>query len=558
MMKRNCCLSLVALVLFAQVTKGEVPYAKPLDTAVRMSASFAELRANHFHSGIDMSTSGATGINVFAAEEGYVSRIKVSAFGYGRALYIDHPDGRTTVYAHLNQYAPKIEAYVRAEQLKRKSFEVDLYPSSDALPVERGEVVAFSGNTGSSGGPHLHFEVRDTKSERPLNPLAYLAAVDDNMAPTIYGAKLYALGDETQVSGRIADKYYARADIAGKTIDVVGHVGIGLHCTDFFTSDGRPCGVVEIRLYDGNELIFNSVLDTLSFDKTRFINSYIDYAEWQSNKRFVQKSFVEPGNQLDNYRVAKEMNVADGETHQMRYEVFDFAGNKSVMSFTLRGKASAQKPAVAEHKGYEVDWRRTWAIDTMGISVIVPRESFYKNEWLEIAAKPSEQLRQTVWTIGSGKTPVHKEITVALPVPEHLRSIDPKKVIVVQVDAKNRLSSLATSSEDTMVVAKPRTLGRFAVACDTIAPTVVSRNTRSNLVGTNFVMVGLTDNLSGIAKYDCYIDGEWKIFEYDYKKTMLKARVESLELEKGRHTVEAVVSDACGNETRFEWSFNVL
>ncbi len=551
-------IAIVSLAFVSLSSRAELPYAKPIDTNIKMTASFAELRANHFHTGVDLGTSGVTGINVFAAEDGYVSRVKVSAFGYGRALYIDHPDGRTTVYAHLNAYAAKIDSLVRREQMKRKSFEIDWYPAAGEIRVERGEVVAYSGNTGSSGGPHLHFEVRTTDTERALNPLEFLDPVADNQQPTIYGAKLYVLDDDAQVAGRYSDKYYTKAEISGQTIDAIGTVGIGIHATDYFTADGRPCGLVAVKLFDGEKLVFHSILDTVSFDKSRFINSYIDYAEWTRNKRFVQKSFVEPGNMLDNYRTANEFVIAEGEVHKMRYELFDFAGNKSVMSFTLRGRANANAAKHSSAKGALVDWQRTWAADTLGISVVIPRESFYKNETIAISAKESETMHRTVWTVGSGAIPVHKNISLSMPIPERLQRVDRAKIIGVMVDSKNRLTALTSTANDTLVEAKAKALGRFTVACDTVPPKVVSRNTRSNLTATNYVMVGLSDDLSGIAKYDCYIDGEWKIFEYDYKKTMLKAQVQSLDLEKGSHKLQAIVVDACGNEGRFDWTFNVM
>lgn len=546
--------SFCASMALAVQAQSDALYTKPLATELKVTGSFAELRANHFHSGVDFGTSGVTGIDVYAADEGYVSRVKVSAFGYGKALYITHPDGRTTVYAHLREYNTRIAAAVEREQYRQKQFEIDWYPEPSMLRVRRGEVVAKSGNTGSSGGPHLHFEVRDTKTEEPLNPLVYLSPLTDNVAPQIYGVKLYALGGGAQVAGRAADKYFGLEAINGKTIDVWGEVGCGVHATDFMVRGGRPLGIVEVRLWADDHQVFHMRLNRFSFDETRYVNSHIDYAERQINNRFVQKSFVDPGNKLRLYDGSGLINVAEGKTVKMKYEVLDLAGNTSTVSFALRGHKAAVSPTPAP-KGTEVDWRKTWALDTLGMSVMIPRESFYKTQRVKISKATNATLGD-VYTIGDKTMPLHKAMTVTLPIPEKLKG-NTAKAFVAQIDDKNRPTCLPGTMEGNSISGHTKTMGRFAVMTDIEAPRVVSKNTRTQLQSQHQLMVGITDNLSGIKTYNCYVDGVWKLFEYDYKKAQLRATVGKLDITRGKHTLKAVVEDAVGNVGTLVWDFSV-
>lgn len=555
-------LSMVIATPFAQ-TKQDPQYATPLKTPYRISGTYAELRGNHFHAGLDMGTAGVENIEVHAAESGYVSRVKVGPYGYGRALYITHPDGFTTVYGHLNGFAPKIDSLVRREQYARQSFAVEIFPAKGVVNVTRDEVVAYSGNTGGSGGPHLHFEVRETKSEEPVNPMRFITTDADNVPPTIFGIKIYALGDDAQVAGGQNDRYLPLAQANGRTIDACGEIGLGIHCTDYVARGGRPCGVVEINLYDGDELVFHSRVDHFPFALNRHINSHIDLGESRRNRRYIQRSYVSPGNKLPIYGTTNTpTTIGEGETHKFRFEVIDFAGNKSKVAFTLRGrrnKALGQRPTP---KGELVRWERTWAKDTLGVGILIPHHSLFEDTYIDVSRTDRGASLPPTFTIGDPSIAMQKPMTLTMTVPDKWKDLG-RKVFVGQAVGKSLTYIGGETQVDTgarvvhVINAKVSQLGTYSLGVDTIAPHVRINNKSNALSRDSWILIGVTDDVSGIANYSVWIDGKWEVFEYDYKNNRLKAKIDYLGIGRGRHTLRAVVEDSCGNTTERKWTFNV-
>lgn len=553
----------LAVAAVGMSQNSEKLYTCPLKIAYRISGTYGELRGNHYHAGLDMGTSGEENIEVHSADDGWVSRVKVGPYGYGRALYIDHPDGHTTVYGHLNGFATKIDSVIRREQYAKQSFDVQLFIEKGKIPVKRDEVVAYSGNTGGSGGPHLHFEVRDTKTEEPLNPMRFIETATDNVPPTLFGIKIYALSPDAQVAGGKNDRYLPLAQTNGKTIDAIGKIGIGIHCTDYVEKGGRPCGIIEINLYDGDDLVYHSRVDHFPFDLNKHVNSHIDFKESVSNKRFVQKSFVSPGNKLPIYgNVKTPTMIGEGETHKMRYEVMDFAGNKSILHFTLRGRRNAALGEKAKPKGYLVEWEKTWTKDTLGVDVLIPHHSLYEDSYIDISRTNRGATLPAAYTIGDTGIPMQKSMVVTMSVPEKWKGMG-SKVFVGRMTNKGMSyaggdMSVDTGAENvTLISARVSQFGTYSIDIDTIAPNVNVRNKSTLLRKDSWIYIGVGDDKSGVGKYNVWIDGKWEVFEYDYKNARLKAQISYLKIKRGSHTLRAEVTDSCGNKKEIGWSFRV-
>jgi hypothetical protein len=296
-------LSLITLSLRSQ------SFISPLKIPPALSANFGELRNNHFHSGLDFKTQQTVNKPVFAAEDGYISRIGVSPGGFGLSLYIDHPSGFTTVYGHLNRFSPEIAEYVIEQQYLKESYQVTLFPDKGRFAVKKGEQIALSSNSGGSGGPHLHFEIRETKTQDPLDPLLFIGKIlEDTRKPEIRGLAFYPLKEKGVVNS-ISDPAYININHTktgealplAKHIEAWGQIGIGVKAYDRMNGQNNIYGVKHIRLFVDSVLIYSSKIDRFSFEKTRMINSFIDFEEWREKNSFFMKSYIEPGNNLPVY-----------------------------------------------------------------------------------------------------------------------------------------------------------------------------------------------------------------------------------------------------------------
>lgn len=544
-------------------------YAVPLKTPYRISGSFGELRSNHYHAGLDMGTAGVENIEVHSAEAGWVSRVKVGPWGYGRALYIDHPDGHTTVYGHLNGFATRIDSVVRAAQYAKEDFSVEVYLEPIQIAVQRDEVVAYSGNTGGSGGPHLHFEVRDTKTEEPLNPQLFIETVADNVPPTIVGIKVYSTNDTTLVNGQLRDRYYTRQQIKGQTIQAYGQVGFGIECFDNVERGGRPVGVVEVVLYDNGKVIFHSRVDHFPFSLNRHVNNHIDMAERQQTKRYVERSFVSPGNQLPVYLTCQTPTlIAEGQRHDITYEALDLAGNISKLSFTVVGRKPHTLVRKQRAQGTLVRWQQPCVMDTLGMRVEMEPKTLFEDGIIDFG-RSTNSWGSDVYSVGQSSITTQKSFSITLPIPQEWQDEGKLQKVFVGRMEGNRLIYLGGKVEQRWdrkeegagaycIKAQSLLFGKFGVGIDTIAPSLSIRNKSQALRRQHQIILGIGDNMSGIAKYDVWIDGKWEVFEYDYKNARLKASIEYLGIGRGQHTLKAQVTDCCGNSKSIEWRFSVV
>ncbi|KQS42186.1 M23 family metallopeptidase [Pedobacter sp. Leaf194] len=535
-------------------------FRQPLDIAPpALAGSFGEIRGNHFHSGIDFRTNQREGYPVYAVADGYISRLRVQNSGFGQALYINHPNGFTSVYGHLQRFAPKIATIVKNLEYEKKSFEIDEFPNETLIPVRKGEVIAWSGNRGSSGGPHLHFEIRDTKTEETINPQFFGIDIPDNIPPVIYSLYAYRLNgkvfNEATPKQAIAISGSNGTYKATAPISLTGEVGFGVVTTDRHNGLSGTNGVYSIQLELDGKMIYTSALERFAFEDSKAINSHIDYPTYLNTKRSIQKSFVEPGNPLSIYSNlvnSGRINFNDAEIHQLRYIITDSKGNPSTLSFSVHaGSAPAISPVV--QPGIIYPYNKTNEFNTDDIKVVFPKGTLYSdlNFTYKKLPKPQANAYSSLHQIHNRYTPLHIGFDLWIKadnLPEGLRN----KALI----ANSNGSSQGGNFENGYVKATPRNFGNFYIAVDTIAPRIVPVNISDgkNMAGLSKIILRLSDNLSGIKSFNGYIDGQWALMEFDTKTATLWHTFDE-RTTPGKHLLELVVVDMKDNTRKYSVSF---
>jgi murein DD-endopeptidase MepM/ murein hydrolase activator NlpD len=552
----------------SQVAYPKNYFRNPLDIPISLAGSFGELRPNHFHSGIDIRTNSQENLPVYAVADGYVARIRVSANGFGNALYINHPNGYTSVYGHLNSYNPIIAAYLKKIQYAKESFEVDLFPQAHEMPVKKGDVVALSGNTGGSGGPHLHFEIRDTKTEVTINPYLFGYEIEDHVPPTIQLVKLYPLTNTSAINGQNLSTAFLVKGKAGKyslssskPILLHGNVVMGIVTFDSQTSAMEKNGVYSIEIKMDGKRYYYHEMDKFGFNETRGINSHIDYEERMKSKSAIQKCCVAPNNPLSIYRnlVNKGiLNFQDDKLHAIDYVVKDVAGNTSLLSFNVQSTTSlpsqfnaCKKPSCQAifHYGKENVFK------TPEVEVTIPAYGLYDSLYFEYSKTPKiNGTLSAVHHVHNKYTPVNS-FDLAIK-PEVLSDNLKGKALIVLVDDSGRKSSQGGSYKNGFVSTKLKNFGNYAVAIDTIPPSInpVNISDKKDLSKSHFIRFKITDNLSGVKSYRCTVDGKWILMELDGKSSNLTYTFDE-HVQKGTHELKLVVADLKNNEKEFKCEF---
>jgi len=571
-MNKKILLLAVVITLTLNISSQSVKeklFMSPLKEEPSLSASFAELRNDHFHSGLDYRTGGVTGKEVIAAADGYVYRIAVSPSGFGRAVYIRHPSGYSTVYAHLKSFRPDIEEYVKKKQYELKSFSVSLFPSGEQFKVSRGEVIAWSGNTGGSSGPHLHFEVRDSSTEETLNPLNFDMGVADRTRPVIDKIFLYPVYKNSSVNkghGRVTLKAVAANGSytlpAGTVPVIYGPTGIGIKCWDNLDNSSNKCGIYTIEMLVDSVRVYCFTADRFSFSESKYINSHVDYRAKVLDNEYIHKLFIEPGNRLSMYNCRVNSGVlkfSDDREHSVSIIVRDAAGNRSSASFKLRSLSEPPIPSLELSCSKVIPYGKASDFTADGIRVHFPAGALYDTLFMNY------NVRRDIRTFLSPVHSVHDE-TVAVH-DKYRLSIRPDtilaglegKMCLAMLNSKGNVSYVGGDLRYGYVSADVSKLGNYVVTVDTVPPSIKPAFAKgSNLSGKQLFTVTITDEFSGINSYETTIDGAWMLAEYDAKNNLLIYRPETTVLKENTlHQMELTVTDNRGNrsvlKSEFKW-----
>lgn len=542
-------------------------FRSPLEIPLALSGNFAELRKNHFHTGLDLKTEQREGLKVLAAAEGFVSRVKISPVGYGYSLYIDHPSGYTTVYAHLLSFSPTIDDWVKKKQYKLKSFSIDEKLKAGELPVSSGELIGLSGNTGGSAGPHLHFEIRETPTERPVNPMLFGFDIRDKIPPSVYSIWAIPLSEDARIGDKKIPQSYELASFNGalglkqkKAIAASGEIGLAVNTIDMLDGQSNHCGVYRIELYANGILIYAQRMDSLSFATNRALNAHTVYPKFRTTKASIHRSYKLPGNPLGIYETLVNngrIQLTEGVVIPMEYRIHDVSGNLTTVKFELLGT----KPDAAENIK-PADALAQWSWDSPNqfqnndVRLNVPVGCLYEDAFLTI--KKGNQIASAAGPticVMSADVPAHLKYDISLP----LGNVPPaltKKALMVRYDAdKNDLIAEGGIAESGWIKTQTNYFGYFAVMIDTVKPSIKNLTFKANMSAQSSFSFKISDALSGIDQIIPEIDGQWALMEYDAKLDKINYYFDKRYIQRGPHRFKLRIVDARGNESTYQGDF---
>ena len=504
----------------------------PLDREVVVTGNYGEIRPNHFHAGLDFSTDPVVNLPIRNVADGYVSRIKIGSGGYGRVLYITHTNGYVSVYAHQKKYAQKIDDYIKKIQLEQKKNEIEVYPKANELPLKKGEVVGYTGNSGSSTGPHLHFEIREEKSEIPINPLL-VYDVKDDIKPELTHLAIYSSADTNSIKriSSIPVKYIGDKLSLPKYTQVLTENTFAIGFAGFDRANGstNKNNIYEAKVLLDDKIIYHHQLNNISFDNGRYVNVF---SEKEGGVKF-QKCFSPTCYDIAIYKSlvnGGKIILNDTLPHKISLQVNDEKGNKNTLTFFVKTK---------NLKGY--------AVNTIKHNVFCNQDANIKKEDVEVFIKAGtlstnasvgvyiNKLGKAV--VGNKDEDLLKAFTLSVKIPKAIKGKEDKMVLL------NENTCLVGTYENGWFKADSKSFGMFGISYDTVAPTIVLPSSKKK-VSTSSVRFKVADNLSGVADYHVYVNGIWQIAEYDAKS----ATVSCYFTEPNPKTLKIEVIDRVGNK----------
>ena len=561
-------LPLLLLAFVVPSTEGIYPkdfFAAPVSGPLRLSGTFGELRPDHFHSGIDIK--GGLGVSIYAAGDGEVYCIKMNPGGYGSVMYLRHPNGYTTLYAHLSGFSPELAKYIEDKQYAAQQFNVELYPEAGRFPVKKGQLIAKMGNTGHSFGPHLHFEIRETATDRSINPLLFGLQVLDNTPPRVHELKIYQIAENNQLAETrrvpllLKNTQYG---VTGDTLKVkTKQVGLAIKAYDYMDGVNNSNGIYTLDLMVDDKPVYHFAVEKLDFSETRYINAHVDYEERVSRNSYFHRCFLLPGNGLSMYNQVLEngkINIAEKQIRKVNIVIKDVAGNTARTQFWVKLDTALVKAAARQYN-YLLPYNQPSVIQNSDVRISFPEKIFYEDCYLQYSVVPerSANVFSKVHVLHNTRIPVHNFYSMALK-PVKLPDSLKHKAFVAYCNSNGRVTNYGGKWQpDGSLKADVRTLGEFCIKIDTVPPTITPERFTPVLSKVSAISFRINDNFGHAGStpgltYRAEIDGQWVLMDYDEKYDRITYRF-TPRVTAGAHVFHLEVSDGMGNKRVWEKNF---
>ena len=518
---------LTIFFLYTSIINSQNSGDYPLEIPIILSGTFGELRPNHFHAGIDIKTKGVEGFKVFSIGDGYVSRIQITHGGYGKALYIKHDNGQSSVYAHLQKFSPKIEKIVKGIQYSNESYTLRVYPSKDEIRISEKELIGLSGNSGRSFGPHLHYELRD-EMDRPINPMAFKNfSVSDTIPPKVLGL-YYKSIPENSVSGSNSSFNYLKISKVSEnlfiadTLKTSGLIGFGINSYDRMNNTWNKMGLSNIKTNINGDEVFDMDFNSFSYDEWRHINTFIDYASYKNDKIKIQKLYIEDYNPLSMYNRSLGDGIIEIEKESEVYlysiQLFDFNKNYTEILVPVQWKKQNRLTGKKSKMNniYNINRDSLYNILLPNSSVTIQKKSLYTNKELQIFEKNNSLF------VDKDSIPLLKGITIKLSLNRYNDSLI-DKTYIARIGDNNKSTFISSNRKNDHLIAKINNLGNYMVKIDSIPPKISLINISKNqwISNRKKLMIKINDNESGINNYRGTINNKWILLEYNPMKNIL-------------------------------------
>ena len=507
----------------------------PVKIPLKLSGNFGELRSSGFHSGIDIKTLGKEGVEIKSIDDGYISRISISLSGFGKAIYITHPNGFTSVYAHLSKFNDSIEKYIRAYQYQKKSFVINKFFKKNEFIISKDDIIGFSGNTGSSFGPHLHFEIRKSLENLPINPLRFGYPIDDTIPPTIRGLFLYKIGEKFNKRKKINIKKISSNKFQSEPIKSSGSFGFGVISDDRQNKSYNINGTYNYKLIKNDSTEFEIEFDNFSFDEKAYQMKLMDYGYYVDKKSRLIKIFNNNGLKT-NFIKSKNsgiIDVVENDSIKIKIILSDYSNNRTQVNVNMIGSKDSLEFYYDDFSDFNsfVKNSKDYNFYENGAEVKIKRGTFNNDTFLDIS-----YLADTLYIINP-KVYAFKSIEISMP----QKIQNSKQTYIAHEDNEGNKIFAGQTRINRNFRVKTNNLGKFYEDIDSIAPTI------KQLKRKNKISFQIKDEETGVKKYDVFVNGNWHLFEYEPKRNEIFCSLNDLKIFEKEINIKVVVEDLVGN-----------